>query len=295
MVSPLALRSAVKYLVKQSRSSQRRACAVVGLSRSLVRYIIRRRRDEAKLVRKIHGLAIRHSRYGYRRITVLLRREGFRVNKKRVHRIWKSEGLGLPRRRPKRRRIGPTGEIVNKAEYPNHVWSYDFVEDRTERGGKLRILVIIDEYTRECLAIRVKPSIPASAVIEVLEWLFLTRGVPKYIRSDNGPEFVSRAVCRWLENSGCQTLFIKPGSPWENGYIESFNDKLRDECLNREVFRNGKEAQAIVEAFRQEYNNYRPHSSLGYLTPAEFVRRYYKKNQVKDLKQPVVKAGSLSL
>ncbi|GAI02713.1 unnamed protein product [marine sediment metagenome] len=183
------------------------------------------------------------------------------------------------------------GEIVNKAGYPNHVWSYDFVEDRTERGGKLRILAIIDEYTRECLAIRVAPSIPASAVIETLEWLFLTCGVPKYIRSDNGPEFVSRAVCQWLETSGCQTLFITPGSPWENGYIESFFDKLRDECLNREVFRNGREAQAIVENWRQEYNNYRPHSSLDYLTPAEFARRYYERNQEKEA---IPVAGSLS-
>jgi putative transposase len=295
MVSPLARRSAVKYLVKQRGSSQRRACVVVGLSRSLVRYIARRSKDEAMLIKKIHKLAIRHSRYGYRRITVLLRREGFRVNKKRVHRIWKSEGLGLPRRRPKRRRMGPTGEIVNKAEYPNHVWSYDFVEDRTERGGKLRILAIIDEYTRECLAIRVAPSIPASGVVEVLEWLFLTHGVPKYLRSDNGPEFVARAVCQWLGSSGCQTLFINPGSPWENGYIESFFDKLRDECLNREVFRNGQEAQAIVENWRQEYNNYRPHSSLDYLTPAEFARRYYEKNQAEETGQLRVKAGSLSL
>jgi len=172
----------------------------------------------------------------------------------------------------------------------------DFVEDRTERGGKLRILVIIDEYSRECLAIRVEPSIPASVVVEVLEWLFLTRGVPKYIRSDNGPEFISKAVCQWLKESGCQTLFIKPGSPWENGYIESFNDKLRDECLNREVFRNGREAQAIVEAFRQEYNpskKDRPHSSLGYLTPVEFARRYYERNKEKQAIQPREKAGSL--
>ncbi|MEA2086383.1 MAG: IS3 family transposase [Chloroflexota bacterium] len=295
MVSPLARRSAVKYLVKQMGSSQRRACVVVGLSRSLVRYIARRRRDEAKLIKKIHELAIRHSRYGYRRITVLLRREGFKVNRKRVHRIWKSEGLGLPQRRPKRRRMGSVGEIINKAEYPNHVWSYDFVEDRTERGGKLRILAIIDEYTRECLAIRIAASIPASAVVGVLEWLFLTRGVPKFLRSDNGPEFVAKAVCRWLKESGCSSLFIKPGSPWENGYIESFNDKLRDECLNREIFRNGKEAQTIVEAWREEYNNYRPHSSLDYLTPAEFARRYYEKNWVTEVKQPVEKAGSLSL
>jgi len=294
MVSPLARRSAVKYLVKQMGNSQRRACAVVRIPRSLVRYIVRRRKDEAELIRKIHKLAIRHSRYGYRRITVLLQREGIRINKKRVHRLWKSEGLGLPRKKPKRRRIGPTGEIVNKAEYPNHVWSYDFVEDRTERGGKLRILVIIDEYTRECLATRVEPSIPASAVIETLEWLFLTRGVAKYIRSDNGPEFIARAVCQWLENSGCQALFINHGSPWENGYIESFNDKLRDECLNREIFRNGKEAQTIVETWRQEYNNYRPHSSLGYLTPAEFARRYYGNNQAEAM-QLTEKAGSLSL
>ena len=154
--------------------------------------------------------------------------------------------------------------------------------------------MVIDEYTRECLAIRVEPSIPATVVIEVLEWLFLTRGVPKYIRSDNGPEFIAKVICQWLKESGCQTLFIKPGSPWENGYIESFNDKLRDECLNREIFQNGKEAQAIVEAWRQEYNNHRPHSSLGYLTPAEFARRYYEENQVKGVKQPVEKAGSLS-
>jgi len=267
----------------------------VGLSRSLVSYIARRRRDEAKLIKKIHKLAIRHSRYGYRRIAVLLRREGWDVNRKRVHRIWKSEGLGLPRRRPRRRRMGTVGEMINKAEYPNHVWSYDFVEDRTERGGKLRILVIIDEYTRECLAIRVEPSIPASVVIEVLEWLFLTRGVPKHIRSDNGPEFISKAVCQWLKESGCSSLFITPGSPWENGYIESFNDKLRDECLNREIFRNGKEAQTIVEAWRQEYNNHRPHSSLGYLTPTEFARQYYERNQEKEAIQLGPVAGSLSL
>ncbi len=267
----------------------------MGIPRSLVRYIARQGREEASLIKEIHKLAIRHSRYGYRRIAVLLRREGCKINRKRVHRIWKAEGLSLPLRRPRRRRVGSVGEIVNKAEYPNHVWSYDFVEDRTERGGKLRILAIIDEYTRECLAIRVAPSIPASAVVGVLEWLFLTRGVPKYIRSDNGPEFVARAVCQWLKESGCQTLFITPGSPWENGYIESFNDKLRDECLNREVFRNGREAQAIVENWRQEYNNYRPHSSLSYLTPVEFARRYYENNQVTEVRQPVEKAGSLSL
>ena len=285
----------MKYLTRRGKNSLRRACILVGISRSVMRYAVRKRQDEATLVKKIHELAVRRSRYGYRRITVLLRREGLRVNRKRVHRIWKAEGLSLPLRRPRRRRAGPAGEVVNKAEYPNHVWSYDFLEDRTERGGKLRMLAIIDEYTRECLAIRVAPSIPALVVVGVLEWLFLTRGVPKYLRSDNGPEFVARVVCQWLEESGCRTIFITPGSPWENGYIESFIDKLRDECLNREVFRNGKEARDIVEAWRQEYNNYRPHSSLGYLTPAEFTRQHHEKDQAEESEETQDKAGSLSL
>jgi transposase InsO family protein len=295
MVSPLARKSAARYLAGQGKCSQRRACMVVGISRSVVRYVARKRQDEVRMVKKIHELAICNGRYGYRRIAVLLRREGWKVNRKRVHRIWKAEGLSLPLRRPRRHRVGPAGEIVNKAECPNHVWSYDFVEDRTERGSKLRILAIIDEYTRECLAIRIAPSIPSSAVIDVLKWLFLTRGVPEHIRSDNGPEFVSRAVCWWLETSGCQTLFITPGSPWENGYIESFFDKLRDECLNREIFRNGREAQVIVETWRQEYNNYRPHSSLDYLTPAKFARQYYENKQAEEAIQPGEMAGTLSL
>ena len=284
----------MKYLIGQGRCSERRACTLVGTLRSVVRYVARKREDEVELIRRIHELAIRHGRYGYRRVTVLLRRGGWKVNRKRVHRIWKAEGLSLALRRPRRRRVRQVREIVNKAEYPNHVWSYDFVEDRTERGGRLRILAIIDEYTRECLSIRIALSIPASMVMEVLEWLFLVRGIPRYIRSDNGPEFVARAVCQWLEESGCHTLFINPGSPWENGYIESFIDKLRDECLNCDIFRNGKEAQSVVEAWRQEYNNYRPHSSLSYLTPTEFARQYYENSQVKAALTKE-RAGTVSL
>lgn len=272
----------MKYLVEGKRCSERRACALAGISRSVARYRARKLGDEDGLARKIHELAIRHSRYGYRRITVLLRREGIMVNKKRVHRIWKQEGLSLPLRRPRRRRRGLRVEMVNKAEYRNHVWSYDFVEDRTERGGKLRCLVIIDEFTRECLALVIRPSIPAARVVEVLEQLFLLRGVPKYLRSDNGPEFIARVVTEWLEANECSTIFISPGSPWENGYIESFIDKFRDECLNCEVFQNWREAQVIAEAWRQEYNNYRPHSSLDYLTPAEFARQYPEKNSLKE-------------
>ena len=285
----------MKYLIEKAMCSERRACRVVSTSRSVVRYVARKREDEGKLVRVVHELAVRHARYGYRRVTALLRREGCKVNKKRVHRIWKVEGLSLPQRRPRRRRLGQRVEIVNKAEYPNHVWSYDFVEDRTEGGGKLRILAIIDEFTRECLSVKFGRSMPALAVVGVLQWLFLVRGVPGYLRSDNGPEFIANVVCDWLRESGCQTLFINPGSPWENGYMESFLDKFRDECLNRELFRNEKEAQIIGEGWRQEYNDFRPHSSLEYLTPAEFARQYYEKNGALRERTIQVYAGTVSL
>lgn len=199
----------------------------------------------------------------------MLHREGRRVNKKRVHRIWKEEGLQV-QRKPKRKRRGPVGEVINKAEYKNHVWSYDFVEDRTMSGNRVRFLAVVDEYTRECLAIEAGRSMGGKEVIECLEWLFMVHGTPQYIRSDNGPEFVAKAVREWLEKEGCQTIYIEPGSPWENPYIESFNGKFRDECLNMELFRNVNEAQEIVNAWKEEYNERRPHSSLGNLTPKEF-------------------------
>ena len=265
----------MRYLCEKRNCPLRRACRLVGISRSVVSYKQRRRPDEEGLRESIRSLASRHSRYGYRRVTALLRREGEKINIKRVHRIWKLEGLSLPQRRPKRRQYGPKGEVLRKAEYPLHVWSYDILEDRTERGNKLRILTILDEYTRESLGIWVGGSVSAQTVVENLKWLFLGRGIPEHIRSDNGPEFVAKAVMEWLSEIGCGTIYIEPGSPWENPYIESFNGKLRDECLNREVFRNVLEAQIIIECWREEYNRYRPHSSLGYLTPEEFAERYH--------------------
>lgn len=270
MVTPPARKAGVAYLREAREYSERKGCALVGISRSAMRYTPRPRAGDEELSKRIRELARRHKRYGYRRIGALLRREGWQVNIKRVHRIWKREGFGLRRRRPKRRRCGPKAEVVCRAEERNHVWTYDFLEDRTERGGRLRILVILDEYTRESLRIRVEKSIPSRMVIEELKWLFRTRGAPRYLRSDNGPEFVAKAVQEWLRKAGCGTLYIEPGSPWENPYIESFNGKFRDECLNREIFRNGREAQLVVEIWRKEYNEYRPHSSLGYLTPSEF-------------------------
>jgi transposase InsO family protein len=205
-------------------------------------------------------------------MTALLRQKG-QVNKKRVHRLWKLEGLSLPRRRPRRGAYIRQPERLLRPQRPDEVWSYDFVEDRTERGGRLRLLCVLDEYTRECLAIRVERRLGSVEVIQTLEWLFLTRGVPAHLRSDNGPEFVAQNLKQWLKNNGCKTLYIEPGSPWENGHVESFNGKLRDECLNREMFRNGQEARTVVERWRNEYNERRPHSALGYVAPAEFARR----------------------
>ncbi len=264
----------MKVLKIELEYPERRGCELVGISRSVARYEPQEREGEAELRRRIRELSRRHKRYGYRFVTELLRREGLIVNHKRVHRLWKEEGLALPRKRPKRRRVGETVEIVNKATCRNHVWTYDFVEDRTDKGNKLRMLNIVDEYTRECLSIRVERFIDSFKVMDTLNWLFLTRGVPGHIRSDNGPEFIAKAMKDWLAESGCKTIYIEPGSPWENPYIESFNGKFRDECLNREIFRNVREAQEVVEKWRQEYNEFRPHSSLGYMTPAEFSHRY---------------------
>ena len=270
MVSPSDRKTAAKVLIEDWGYSQNKGCALAGISRTGFRYVPRIRKDEADLRERIKELSFKHKKYGYRMIAALLAREGEKVNHKRMHRIWKEEGLQQPRRGPKRKRRGRTVEIVNKAEHKNHVWSYDFVQDSTERGRTLRMLVIVDEYTRECLELRVDSSITSRKVIDSLSWLFLLRGTPKYIRSDNGPEFIARSLCQWLEEQGCSTIFIKPGSPWENAYVESFNSRLRAECLNREIFRNKKEAQEIVENWRREYNEFRPHSSLGYETPAEF-------------------------
>lgn len=271
MVTLPARRKAVSELRAVDRHSERQACGFIGMARSSYRYIARgQQSNEERLRKRIKELAHHHPRYGCPRVTVMLHREGWKVNEKRVHRIWKEEGLQVKRKLKKRRR-GPKGEVVNKAEYANHVWSYDFMEDRTESGNRIRFLNVVDEHTRECLAIEARKSAGSEEVIECLEWLFLTRGMPQYIRSDNGPEFVSQAVRTWLKREGCKTIYIEPGSPWENPYIESFNGKFRDECLNMEMFRNVAEAQQVADSWKWEYNEFRPHSSLGNLTPKEFA------------------------
>jgi putative transposase len=223
-----------------------------------------------RLAERIIALATQYGRYGYRRITAMLRQEGWQVNHKRVERIWRREGLKVPQKQPKRGRLWLNdGSCIRlRPEYKDHVWSYDFVMARTSEGRAFRMLNIIDEYTRECLAILVKRRITSQDVIDVLFHLFIFRGISEHIRSDNGPEFTAKAVREWLERLGVKTLFIEPGSPWENGYIESFNGKLRDELLNREIFTTLTEAKILLEQWRKEYNQVRPHSSLGYQPPA---------------------------
>jgi transposase InsO family protein len=228
------------------------------------------RADEDALTAAIVALARRFGRYGYRRITDLLQMAGWQVNAKRVQRIWRAEGLKVPAKQPKRDRLWlADGSCIRlRPEHRNHVWAYDFVSETTHDGRKLRLLTVIDEYTRECLAIRVRRRMTSHDVLYALSELFLEYGIPEHIRSDNGPEFVAKAVRGWLGNLGVTTLFIEPGSPWENGYIESFNGKLRDELLNGELFYTLKEAQILIEHWRREYNHLRPHSSLGGRPPA---------------------------
>lgn len=229
--------------------------------------------EEKRLIAEMLAVVAKHPRYGYRMVWASLRQSGWRVNRKRIYRLWVQEGLRVPQKQRKRRRLGHSENscVRRKAEHKDHVWTWDFIHDRTANGRPLKWLSIVDEYTRECLALEVDRSITAEKVIDVLAELFRIRGVPQHIRSDNGPEFIAKAIRRWLCLAGVETLYVEPGSPWENGYAESFHSRLRDELLNREEFTNLAEARHLADAWRLEYNHRRPHSSLGYRTPAEFA------------------------
>ena len=261
------------HVVKELGVSERRACRVLGQHRSTQRKVPQTPDDEAALTADIIELARQYGRYGYRRITKMLRTSGWLVNKKRVERLWRREGLKVPSKQPKRGRLWLNdGSCIRlRAERPNHVWSYDFVADRTHDGRAYRMLCIIDEFTREALAIRVARRLNSTDVIEALCDLFIVRGIPAHIRSDNGPEFIAAALREWITAVGAKTAYIEPGSPWENGYVESFNGKLRDELLNGEIFYTLNEAKIVIEAWRRHYNTVRPHSSLGYKPPAPEV------------------------
>jgi putative transposase len=251
--------------------SERRACHVLDQVRTTQRRELSTPSDEKQLTIDIIELASNYGRYGYRRITALLNQnKGWRVNHKRVERIWRMEGLKVPQKQPKRGRLWLNdGSCIRlRPDHKDHIWSYDFVKEHTEDGKAFRVLNIIDEYSRECLAALVERKIKSEDVLDQLFNLFVFRAVPEHIRSDNGPEFTARAVRKWLNQLGVKTLFIEPGSPWENGYIESFNGKMRDELLDREIFTTLAEAKVLVGQWRKEYNQIRPHSSLNYRPPA---------------------------
>ena len=243
---------------------------MLGQSRSTERRSQSPSAEEERLTEAIVSLAAKYGRYGYRRITALLQKEHWQVKYKRVERIWRKEGLRVPKKQPKRGRLWlADGSCIRlRPEHKDHVWSYDFVKDRTTDGRKLRILNIIDEFTRECLCAKVERRLNSHSVMDALYELFVFRGIPEYIRSDNGSEFTATAVRKWLSTMGVKTLFIEPGSPWENGYVESFNGKMRDELLNREAFSTLTEAKVLIERWRREYNTIRPHSAKGYKPPA---------------------------
>ena len=253
--------------------SERRACEILQQPRMTQRYEPKQPDKDKALVAAMKRLVGKHPRYGYRFITAKLRQDGWQVNHKRVQRLWRKECLQVPYRRKikKSRGCSENACFVKKAEFMNHVWTYDFIDDQTEDGRMLKLLTVLDEWTRESLVIEVGRSIRSKDVTSILKYLFMVRGVPGFIRSDNGPEFIADAIKRWLADSSVGTLYIEPGSPWENGYIESFHARLRDELLDREVFYSLKEAKVLVENWRLEYNHHRPHSSLGYMTLAAFA------------------------
>ncbi len=257
--------------------SKRRACELIEIARSGLGYVSIRAQRDAPTLDAMKRLAAQYPRYGYRRIRVFLRREGHGMGRHRAHRLWRLAGLQLPRRRP-RRRVAASRPRPLPALGPNQVWAYDFVFDASASGQQIKCLTVIDEFTRECLAIDVAGSIRSARVIEVLARLLTTHGAPRYLRSDNGPEFVSRAILEWLAASGIETAHIDPGKPWQNGTDESFNGKLRDECLSLEWFRSREEARVVIEVWRRHYNHERPHSSLNDLTPIEFKTRYDSTN-----------------
>ena len=269
MVSPSSKRRAVTYILEEGLGRKAQACRALGLARSGAYRLPRESLESRRLHKEIVDLSKKHPRYGYRRIGAVMRRGGWNVNDKRVQRVRNEEGLQVSKKQRKMKRLGQSTAVRQQAERPNHVWSWDFVADQTENGSNIRLLTLIDEHTRQWLAVHVAWSIRAVDVITIVEAAMERYSVPEHIRSDNGPEFIAYAIRDWLKEKGVKTLYITPGSPWENGHIESFHDKLRDEFLNREVFGSLLEAKVLAEQHRIEYNQERPHSSLGYKTPNE--------------------------
>jgi putative transposase len=270
MVSPAEQRRGAEHLEAEHGVSERRACRVVGIVRSTKRRPSGRI-EEAKLVRRVHELSERYPRFGYRKVHAILRAESIAIGRDRLRLIRKREGLQVPCKQRKRRRAGKSTTEEDRALYPNHVWSYDFVADQIIDGRRLRFLTVIDEYTREAIRIECARFLNSRDVIRVLDQLVESRGHPAIIKSDNGPEFVAKCIEEWIEDRPVDTYYIEPGSPWQNGHNESFNGVLRDGCLNRWAFVSVREARLVVEGWRQEYNEERPHGALGQVTPAAYA------------------------
>ena len=277
MVSSQARRDQVALAMEYGHS-QRQACELIELPRSMLRYRSVRAERDAPALDAMRRIAATYPRYGYRRVHIFLRREGHAMSPERAYRLWRLAGLQLPRRRP-RRRVATSRPRPLPARGRNQVWAYDFVHDACANGQKLKCLTVIDEFTRECLAIDVAGSIRSARVIDVLTRLISAHGAPVFLRSDNGPEFVSTAILEWLAEAKIDTALIDPGKPWQNGDNESFNGKFRDECLNMEWFRSRVEARVLIEIWRRHYNDVRPHSSLDYRTPNEFRRHHESTHQ----------------
>ena len=282
MVSSQARRDQVALAMERGHS-QRQACELIELPRSMLKYRSLRAQRDAPALDAMRRIAATYPRYGYRRVRIFLRREGHAMGPERAYRLWRIAGLQLPRRRP-RRRIAVSRPRPLPAIGPNQVWAYDFVHDHCANGQKLKCLTIIDEFTCECLAIDVAGSIRSVRVIDVLTRLISLRGAPMFLRSDNGPEFVSKAILQWLMEAKIDAALIDPGKPWQNADNESFNGKFRDECLSMEWFRSRTEARVLIEIWRRHYNDVRPHSSLDYQTPHEFRRHHESTNQGAILK-----------
>ena len=273
MVSPAQKKQAVAYVVDQRLCSERRACRYLGVHRSTYRYPVKSPLpQQVQLHQRIVSLSWQYPRYGYRRIRAVLEREGWSVSRKQVQRIRRKEGLKV---HPKPQRIprqGVSTGLPTQATHRNHVWTWDFIFDRTDKGSTLKMLTMLDEYTRQCLAIRIERQIRSGQVLATLWQAMMQYGIPEHIRSDNGTEFIAGKIQRWLRVNQIKTLYIEPGSPWQNGYIESFHSRFRDECLNREWLLNLREARVVIEDWRQHYNTERPHSRLGYLSPENYIK-----------------------
>ena len=273
MVSPAQKKQAVAYVVDQRLCSERRACRYLGVHRSTYRYPVKSPLpQQVQLHQRIVSLSWQYPRYGYRRIRAVLEREGWSVSRKQVQRIRRKEGLKVHPKPQRISRQGVSTGLPTQATHRNHVWTWDFIFDRTDKGSTLKMLTMLDEYTRQCLAIRVERQIRSGQVLATLWQAMMQYGIPEHIRSDNGTEFIAGKIQRWLRVNQIKTLYIEPGSPWQNGYIESFHSRFRNECLNREWLLNLREARVVIEDWRQHYNTERPHSRLGYLSPENYIK-----------------------